>query len=193
MALSPLQCPKCRRVLEVIPNWEPCPACETPLQIEVFPAFFREKVPGQAGEVLLLEGESSCFYHATKKAVLPCEGCGRFLCALCDCELNGRHFCPVCLESGKAKGKIATLENHRMRYDTLALLLAIVPLATLLFWFLTMFTAPAALFLAIRYWKAPLSIVHRTKIRYVIAIVFATLEVAGWGLVLYFVIGGLNA
>lgn len=192
MAPLPVQCPKCRRSLEVLPLWEPCPKCQTLLQVEVFPAMFRQNAPGQLGEVLLVEGESSCFYHPNKKAILPCEGCGRFVCALCDCELNSQHFCPACLEAGKTKGKIKSLENHRVLYDTLALSLAVVPPVSLLFWVFSLFTAPAALFIAIRFWNAPLSLVRRSKIRYVIAIVFASLQIAAWGIGMYFLFGRWN-
>src|SRR4030095_7345087 len=102
----PLQCPKCRRPLEAMRDWQSCGQCGSVLQIEVFPAIFRETTPSRPAEALMLDGESSCFYHPNKKAVLPCQGCGRFMCALCDCELHGQHFCPACLEVGKAKGKI---------------------------------------------------------------------------------------
>src|SRR5438093_9185003 len=95
-------CPKCGVALIAggfnQPVLFPCTGCESLLQVEVFPAFFRRNTPGESGEIVLVEGESTCFYHAGKKAVLPCHGCGRFLCALCDCELNGEHFCPACLE-----------------------------------------------------------------------------------------------
>ena len=37
-----------------------------------------------------------------------------------------------------------------------------------------------ALFVAIRYWKAPPSILRRTKIRFVAAIIIALLQIAGW-------------
>src|ERR1700722_2328125 len=101
--MNPLvQCPKCHAALldGIInqPELSPCPACGVPLRVEIFPAFFRRINPGQSAETIMVDGESSCFYHPLKKAVLPCEGCGRFLCALCDCESNGQHFCPVCLE-----------------------------------------------------------------------------------------------
>ena len=178
-----IQCPKCQAwLLEGVFNQlelSPCPACGVPLQAEVFPALFRRINPGQSGEAIMIEGESSCFYHPEKKAVLPCQGCGRFLCALCDCELNGQHFCPACLETGKTKGKIKSLENQRTLYDSIALSLAIYPL--LIFYF-TLVTAPVVLFVAIRYWNTPLSIVHRTKIRYVLAIVLAFMQIAAWGL-----------
>ena len=190
MNTSLVQCPQCQAwLLEGVfnqPDLLPCPACGTPLQIEVFPALFRNQRVGRSGEAVLVEGESSCFYHPQKKAVVPCQGCGRFLCALCDCELNGQHFCPACLETGKTKGKIKNLENQRTLYDSIALSLTVYPL--LIFYF-TLVTAPMALFVAIRYWNAPRSIVHRTKIRYVVAIILALLQIVGWGL-LFFVLAG---
>jgi hypothetical protein len=181
------QCPKCNASLldaSLFNRREltPCPMCAAPLQIEIFPALFRRITPGRDGEAVMVEGESSCFYHPQKKAVLPCEGCGRFLCALCDCELHGQHFCPACLEIGKKKGKIKRLENERMLYDSLALALAVLPL--LIFYF-TLITAPMALFVSLRYWNMPRSIVHRTRWRFVVAILFATLEIAGWATVFY--------
>lgn len=128
----PLQCPTCRAWLlgEIFnqPELRPCPACGLPLQVEVFPALFRKIGAGQNAEAVMIEGESSCFYHPKKKAVVPCEACGRFLCALCDCDLRGQHLCPACLEIGKAKGKIKTLDNERTLYDDIALALAIYPL-----------------------------------------------------------------
>jgi hypothetical protein len=159
------------------PEFGPCPACGVLLQVEVFPALFRKISTGRSGEAIMVEGESSCFYHPQKKAVLPCDGCGRFLCALCDCLFDGRHFCPACLETGKSKGKIQNLENQRTLYDGIALALAIFPM--IIFYF-TIITAPMALFVAIRYWKAPQSILRRTKIRFIAAIVVSLLQIAGW-------------
>jgi hypothetical protein len=178
---SLVQCPKCHAALPDRifnqPELSPCPSCEAPVQVEIFPAFFRKIIPGRRGETIMVEGESGCFYHPQKKAVLPCDNCGRFLCALCDCELNGRHFCPSCLEAGKTRGKIKDLENQRTLYDNVALSLALFPL--LIFYF-TLITAPMALFVAIRYWTAPGSIVPRTKARFIIAIIAALLQIAGW-------------
>src|SRR5512134_236354 len=114
MSLLPVQCPSCQVVLtEGVfnqPELRPCPRCGTPLQIEVFPALFRQLAPGSNAETVMVEGESTCFYHPNKKAVLPCEACGRFVCALCDCELHGQHYCPACLEVGRKKRKIKSLE-----------------------------------------------------------------------------------
>src|SRR4051812_40609984 len=110
MSLTLVECPKCKTPLDESvlnqPALTPCPACAVPVQVEIFPAFFRPTMTGRDGEAALLENEATCFYHPQKKALLPCEGCGRFLCALCDCELHGQHFCPACLEAGRKKGKI---------------------------------------------------------------------------------------
>jgi len=174
--------------LDSVLNGEVCPRCKSHLWIEVFPAFFRETASSQSAEIALMDGESTCFYHAAKRAVLPCHSCGRFLCALCDCELNGEHFCPACLEVGKTKGKSKNLENRRTRYDSMAFWVAILPIITIAFWFLTIFTAPFALFMVIRYWNAPLSIVRHSKIRFVLAAVIATVQIAVWGIGLFFLV-----
>ena len=157
------------------------------MQSDVFPAFFRRLTAGHEGETLMVEGESSCFYHPAKKAVLPCESCGRFLCALCDCELNGQHICPSCVEAGKTKGKIKSLQNRRTLYDKLALHTCVFPMIPPFIYF-TVLTAPVALYISIRYWNAPRSLVHRTKIRFIVAIIFATLQLAAWSVGIYFLV-----
>jgi len=155
-----------------------CPFCSTPIQIDAFPALLRPVQTGMAGETILVEGEAGCFYHPAKRASVPCASCGRFLCALCDVELNGEHICPVCLESGQKKGKLSQLENKRTLYDSAALSLTILPL---LMWPLTLFTAPAAVVLAIYAWNKPSSIVGRTRARIYLALFFGLLEMGGWG------------
>jgi hypothetical protein len=181
MPNAAIHCPECRAELvdDVVNQTEfaPCPACGVPLQLCVFPAIHRQHAAGKGGEAIMVEGESSCFYHPLKKAVLPCDSCGRFLCALCDCPLDGRHFCPACLEAGRTKGTIKSLDNQRTLYGDLAIALAVLPL---LIFYLTIITAPAALFVAIRYWNAPQSLVRSNRSRYVIAIFLALLEIAGW-------------
>jgi hypothetical protein len=158
------------------PDFVPCPSCHAPIKVDLFPAFFRGLRPGKAAEVLL-DDQASCFYHPQKKAVLPCDHCGRFLCALCDVELGDRHLCPACLDSGKKEGAILNLDRHRVLYDATALRLALFPL--ILFW-VTLITAPFALCFAIRHWNSPGSIIRRTKIRFILAMVFSGLQILGW-------------
>lgn len=128
----------------------PCPSCGAELQVEVFPALTRPLAQGHAGEALIVTGESPCFYHEHKKAAAVCDACGRFLCGLCDCELAGRHYCPGCLESGRKQGNIEQLETSRPLHARQALVLAILPL---------FITGLAALYLAVRHWKTPGSLV----------------------------------
>src|SRR5437868_4454851 len=102
---STLSCPKCRQPLTAAvltgDGTVACMACGASLYVDVFPALFRPVATGKSGETVLVEGESTCFYHPQKKAIVPCDLCGRFLCALCDLELGGQHLCPSCLESGR--------------------------------------------------------------------------------------------
>lgn len=176
-----LACTKCRAPLPPasynVAGLCPCLACGADYRVDVFPAALRPPGLGTSGEQVLSEGEASCFYHPAKKAVVPCEGCGRFLCAVCDVELSGAHLCPGCLESGKKKGRLKQLENSRTLYDSMALAVAVYPM--ILVW-PTIISAPIAVYLAIRYWNAPSSIVRRGKWRAVLAIIIGLLQILGW-------------
>ena len=67
--------------------------------------------------------QASCFYHPNKKASVPCDNCGRFLCALCDVDFGGRRLCPACIEAGSGTESETTLDTRRILYDKLALFL----------------------------------------------------------------------
>jgi hypothetical protein len=189
MAAVAFFCPRCLNPIDNIALTQGaltrCPDCTSAFETEIFPALFRPPAQISEAERVLIEGESTCFHHSDKKALLPCNACGRFLCALCDCELRGEHFCPSCLESGVTKGKIKSLENRRTRQDSIALTLAIAPM---LFFYITLVTAPATLYIVVRHWNDPLSIVRRTKVRFVIAAVVALLQIVGWILIILFLI-----
>lgn len=158
-----------------------CSHCGARQQVDVYPALVNGLATGQTGERLLNQKEASCFYHPEKRAHLPCSACGRFMCALCDIELEGKHICPICLENGKTSEKMTRLVDRRVSYDRIALMVALLPILTI--WF-TIITAPIALFLSIRYWNAPLSIVSRTRIRFILAIIAAVIQIVLW--VLFF-------
>jgi len=185
-----LRCLSCNRPLPQAlfnqPELNPCPQCGRPIQLEVFPAFYQPAVRGRDGDAVLVEGEASCFYHPQKKVAVPCEACGRFLCALCDCELHGKHFCPACLETGKQKGRIEKLQNQRTLYDSIALSLAIYPIAFIITIYFTCITAPLALFISLRHWNTPSSVLRQSKIRHVLAIALSLLQLAGWAVLVYF-------
>jgi len=186
-----VNCTKCRERLntEIFNGTDlsPCPSCGVLIRVDAFPALFRDLPSGTSGETLLLDDEASCFYHPKKRAVLHCSQCGRFLCALCDMELSGKHLCPSCLEAGKKKKKIRNLENHRILYDSIALSLSIL---SMLLWFVTFITAPMVIFMVIRYWKTPISIIPRTKVRFIAAFIIAAIQIIGWAAVLYNLVTG---
>ena len=181
MNIFPIYCPNCRIPLphQMYNTSGPanCPSCENPVKAEVFPALFKESQASGGDETILRENEPGCFFHPQKKAVVPCALCGRFLCSLCDVEFGGRHVCPLCLAAGQKKKKIRDLETRRVLYDDIALALAIIPV---ILTFVTVITAPMCLYIAIRHWKSPLSIIPRTKLRFVLAILLAGVQTTGW-------------
>jgi hypothetical protein len=183
MSAIVVACPRCQNSLPgALCNTETpveCPACENTILVAVFPALFRSSSIGSAGETILEEGVSSCFYHEQKKAVIHCDGCGRFLCALCDLEVNGQHLCPSCLQAGKKKGAMPQLENRRTLHDQAALTLCV---CSVIFGPLIFLTGPIAIYLAVLSWFRPSSLIPRTKIRAYFAIVFALIQMAGWAL-----------
>ncbi|MBI2840771.1 MAG: hypothetical protein HYX75_20835 [Acidobacteria bacterium] len=158
-----------------------CPACHAPLTLAAFPALYHQQVVGEVGEPVVMDTESSCFYHPQKRAAVPCDDCGRFLCTLCEVVISDRHLCPACIEGSRKKGDLKDIESSRILYDNIALALAIWPM--LIFYF-TVVTAPIAVFVAIRYWKAPTSILKRTKLRFIAAIGIGVLQMVAWGAVI---------
>jgi len=166
----------------------PCSGCQAKTLAVAFPALLRGVASGKPGETLLVDTDASCFYHTQKKAEIACGNCGRFLCALCDVDLNGQHLCPPCIEAGKQKGKLEHLENRRVLYDNIAVSLALYPIIIFVIFYVSILTAPIALFVAIRYWNAPSSIIRRSKFRFILAIAIATLQLIGWAAVFYFVL-----
>jgi hypothetical protein len=152
-----------------------CPACAQQVQVLAFPAIERMRA-GAAPEALAEDTEASCFYHAESRAVVPCSECGRFLCHLCDIELEGRHLCPTCFQSGVSSNRLEAMETRRTLYDTIALIISTLPV--MLFW-PAIIGAPTALYYVVRRWRTPLSILPRRRIRFVLAALFALAEIAG--------------
>lgn len=185
---SPLRCDLCDAAIpeDAVNRRDPvaCVRCRAPARVHVFRALFETAQAGATPQAVLLDDESSCFYHPKKKAVLPCDHCGRFLCALCEIEIHGQHFCSGCVEQGTTDGRMKELRPEYLHYDSIALGLAVLP--TFFIW-PTLFTAPAALYLVVRYWKRPLSILPRLRWRFVVAALLAGIQVTAWG----FLMGGI--
>ncbi len=177
---SRLFCTRCHQGLPEedwnAPEMRRCPSCDALFKAVTFPALLQEQRPVQPAPSGS-EGDAICFYHPRKKAVTPCDNCGRFLCALCDIEFRGERWCPACLESGRRKHSNLHLETRRTNYDSIALALATLP--ALLLW-PSLLGAPMALYVAIRYWRTPPGIVPRTRLRYYLAIGLAGVQVIAW-------------
>lgn len=188
MAAPAISCGECSWPV-LVESWSreyetPCLRCGHRIRIVVFPAIEHRRV-GTLPEALSAETEASCFYHPQSRAAVPCEECGRFLCSLCDLEVEGRHLCPTCFQTGVNTRKLKTVDTKRTMYDSIALTLATAPL--LLFWPMVI-SAPAALFVVVRRWRAPGSIVPRTRIRFYLAALFALAEIAGVGVLIWFIL-----
>jgi hypothetical protein len=155
-----------------------CPGCKSPVRVEAFAALFRPPAKSSAGEFVMTDGESVCFYHENKKAAVVCDACGRFLCGLCDCLLHGRHLCPNCLETGRQKKTIASLDTVRPLYGYQAMLCALVPV---------FITGIAAIVIALRHWKSPGSIVRpQQRWQMPLALVLGSLQTLGFVALFFF-------
>ncbi len=173
-------CPSCNGALPDYLFQKPqvdgnCPTCGTTLGLTLFPALFRSAAKIDPQALLTEEGEATCFEHADKRAVAVCNKCGRFLCALCEVEVGGKLWCPSCLIPANTNAPIEALEKRRTLYDSIALALATLP--TLLI-YPALVSAPVVVYLCIRYWKKPGSIVPRGKWRFVVALLIALIELA---------------
>jgi hypothetical protein len=176
-----IACPNCRTIQspDRINTGElfACPRCKTRLRADLFNAFYRPVDQVAAQGHVLEQGQAECYNHPGRPAKVPCAQCGRLLCELCAVELDGRSLCFDCVKNGHEARQAARLDTRRTHHDSLALALALVPM---LFIFPTIVTAPAALYVALRYWKRPPTILPRWRWRYILTILVAVAQIAGW-------------
>jgi uncharacterized paraquat-inducible protein A len=182
-----VRCAACQWPIEVS-SWNKtqgahCEHCAQLVRAYVFPSITRASAE-ETPEALRDENEASCFYHPESRAAIPCDECGRFLCPVCDCQVEERHLCPGCLHTAARTKKIASFDNQRTNYDYVALLIALLPI---LFWPVTLISGPAAIYYSLRHWNSEQSVVGRSKIRFVLAILFGLGQVLSW-IALFFTI-----
>jgi hypothetical protein len=129
----------------------------------------------------VLESEhATCFYHHTNQAEAVCESCGRFVCTVCAVDFGGRRVCPPCIATVKTDD--AQTIDARTLFDGIALALAVLPV---LFWPLTLVTAPVALGFVIFGWRKPRSLVGGSRSKLIIAGLVAVLQLGGWATLLF--------
>lgn len=190
-------CPSCGTALPVAAGAPggpfPCPGCGAPTELFVFPALLRPPA-NSTPAVASLPGDATCYHHPDRVAVVACACCGRFLCGLCDLDLGDRHVCATCLHAEHEDGGPAGRRVSRfVQYDSLALALATIPVLTVAFWFMSCLAAPAAVFLAVRFWRRPMSLLPRTRFRFLLAMLIALATIVGWIAILYVAVDGMLA
>lgn len=131
-----------------------CPSCRSRLEVCVFRSLFHATGKGLAAQKIDQDGLASCFFHPRKKASIPCDRCGRFLCTLCDVDWGGQHVCPACIEAQlSTPAGESDQAVKKTLYDRIAMGLAVLPLILIITLPLTAITAPVAIYMAIRYWN----------------------------------------
>ena len=161
-----------------------CPRCRATNQVRVFPAALASAyVPAHTEAAL--EGQAACFDHPAKRAVAACRQCGRYLCQLCSVDFSGQTWCPSCVAAGAGQARSANRETSRALYDSTALIL---PLASLVLYPFTTVAAPASLVLTVMKWSQPISLVRRTRWRFVAAAVISLAEITGWTLLIAYLV-----
>jgi hypothetical protein len=186
-----LNCPRCSQRLPadrfVSGQPAPCPACHSQVEAYIFPAFDRDDFPRPEIN-LARESEAVCFFHSQYRAVAPCDNCGRFLCETCLIALGSRRLCAECLSHARKQKDESGLVNHAALFDNVALLLVTLPIVTVFFTFLTVISAPVSLFLALTYWSRQWTLLPRSRLRFGIAIFLAIVLIAGWALLIYYLV-----
>jgi len=154
-----------------------------PHDLHLFPALLRAEKTVEARAVLE-DGEASCYYHPNFAATTVCDHSGRFICDLCAVEWEDGTISLQALEEIKRSGKSDKLKDQRTMWDDIALALTLMPILTVIFWFLLIVTAPIALFICVWKWReGPTGLTRRSRWRYVVAGLLAVAEIAFFVLV----------
>ena len=170
-------------------NLQTCTHCGKQVSVHVYPALLKTLETPVVVDAPVIGEESSCFYHPQKQAMVVCDDCGRFLCNLCDIEMNGRHVCTACLEIPVTNEASVVQKNKFVHYDTIALLWAV---ACILMWFFSALFSIISLYYCIRHWNTPISATPRNRWRFVVAALFSTGVLCAWGFVLLQLFLGVN-
>lgn len=185
-----INCPRCSSALTTNIFTEhsdsSCPHCGLVITGRLFPRFFStymaEKSPVEASS----DYESSCFFHQKKLAVSHCSECGRFLCSLCELNIEGRILCPICLEKLDQEKRLKTFTNQVTFWDSITVSMAIMPM---LIWPLTIITAPLTFVYIWRHFKDNNNyVIPRKRWRFYLAGLFAGMQLTGWTILLVLLI-----
>jgi hypothetical protein len=152
--LGALVCPGCGGDFEPLETeWQSCPYCQKRLAVCVW-AMVRQNTNATAA----LSDQATCFFHPDRAYQACCRQCGRFVCALCDLQLGAEHVCPTCFERGRVESGVevskAEWRYRDVLYDSIAVTIG---WGWILFWPVFVAAVPSAIFLHVKYRKAPRS------------------------------------
>jgi hypothetical protein len=164
------------------PGFTSCPHCRSALNISTFPALYQQPAVSEESRIPVDVNAATCFYHPTRPAAVPCSSCGRYLCTLCEIELGHEKICPNCLDKAARSEEVTELVDSRTLYDSIALTVAVAPV---LIWFVTIITAPLSIYMTVRHWKTPISILPRRKWRFILAFIIAVIQILLWSALLF--------
>ncbi len=190
--MSFARCPRCNAALAAadISGAEQvvtCANCRRKSWLTAFPALVADSVrtpPPPLEHDSPGEGEAACFYSPTRRATKECGHCGVLISETWAAAWGSKTVCLKCLEHLRADTKNVQFQTKRILWDNIVLTLAIVP-CTIIFWWSVFVTAPAALFLGIWHWNSPRSIVPNSRLRLILGLLLASLQIVGMGLVLF--------
>ena len=172
-----------------------CPSCQKIILGRLFPALWKQhevKPPSLPSQPQ--EGEAACFYSPNRVATKTCEHCGVFISDAWAAKWGDMTVCLKCIENLRTKSKDLRFESGRTLWDNVALTLVVTPLilavlllATFIGYFFsivlllaTIVTAPAAIFVSLRFWKAPRSLVPRGPWRLAMALFVSFTLIGLW-------------
>lgn len=153
-----LQCPACRSPLRVgrpVPSLEEhCPVCHAEVNLTLFPRLFGEFAPTKEA-IAASENEASCSFFPELRAENVCDECGCFLSSRATVSWGGRDLCLPCLHRLREIERSSEFIGRTRLNDrrALALVTWLAPF--------TLFTAPIALYLLLRYRGKPEGFVPR--------------------------------
>lgn len=173
-----------------------CPTCGKDVQATLLPALYKASAfqPPSLPEDPPGPGEAVCFYNPNRRATKVCDHCGVFVSDAWAAKWGSQTVCLKCIEDLRSKHKDTRFEAKRTLWDNIALFLATGPwvlallfVATIILYsfsffcvLLTVITAPASIFIALRYWNAPRSLVPRGHGRLVWALAVSLLQLCLW-------------
>ncbi|MGI8604899.1 MAG: hypothetical protein ACR2OZ_18165 [Verrucomicrobiales bacterium] len=140
------------------------------------------------------EGGALCFHCLKLPAASICEGCGCYLCLVCQADWFGQNFCLDCIHANREVRAAPAFQSRATIHDNVALMLMVIPIIIIPLYglFFAMLIAPVSLFLLARYRRASRGIVPRGAARRIAAGVLAVFLLAGgatlfgaalWGIV----------